>query len=166
MYRWLAIPLAGALAFAAACSDDAEPTAKPGPGPKPPVVANDAGKQVTPPPSDPGQPGQPGKVENLPAQIVSMAVDEPVLEVGGAATVTVAAVDPDQDAFLVFWSASCGAISPDPGKSTEAIFLAPLAPGVCKVTAEVQDAELASSVTRSVDIVVEAASEEEVDDVR
>jgi hypothetical protein len=162
MYRWLVIPLAGALAFAAACSDDAEPTAKPGPGPKP-EVSGDAGKQVTPPPPTPDKPG---KVENLPAQIVSMAVDKPVLEVGGAATVTVAAVDPDKDAFLVFWSASCGAISPDPGKSTEAIFLAPLAPGVCKVTAEVQDTELVSSITRSVDIVVEAASEEEVDDVR
>ena len=64
--------------------------------------------------------------------------------------------DPEGDAYYAWWTASCGIISPRPGKPGRALFLAPTTPGPCAVSVEIEDQSLSRSRRLQYTIVVAA----------
>jgi hypothetical protein len=131
------VVVAAACAWLAACSGKSDG--------EPPQLLGGSGSQ----PSG-GEPAQPpatgtagdGRAENLPPELVSFEAETSAVEANGSTALTVRVRDAENDPFRVWWDSSCGIVSATANDASRAIFLAPSEPGVCTVTAQIQDADL------------------------
>ncbi len=161
MHQPTIVVILAAIGLLFGCSDDSKKADQQ----KPPAAAGDGGGGGPGTPGTPGKPGQAEK-ENLPAEVVSLTAGATEVAVGGATDVTARVVDAENDPFYVYWQSSCGAISADPGQRSQAVFLAPLEPGACRVTVEVAGPGLTRPETRSLDILITPPADQEVADVQ
>jgi len=122
------------------------------------------GGQSSGTPDKPPAGGAEGAI-NLPPQLTGFKVESAVVEVGGTTSLEIGVVDPENDPFHVWWRASCGAVAQDSEAQGKAIFIAPMKPGECRVTAVIQDAEMRTTAEQVSRIQVTPAADSEADDV-
>jgi hypothetical protein len=96
---------------------------------------------VQKPPPTVGKPDQ----ENQPPQVKSFTAKAMRVPAGASTELVATIVDPENDTFYAWWTASCGAVSPRSTMPGHAYFIAPTTPGPCAISVEVQDHEMKRS---------------------
>lgn len=149
------VVVAAACAWLAACSGkgDGEPS----------QMSGGSGSQ--PSGGDPAQgTAGDGRAENLPPELVSFEAETSAVEANGSTALTVRVRDAENDPFHVWWDSSCGIVSATANDASRAIFLAPSEPGVCTVTAQIQDADLQNTREYAYELQVLPSSDMELID--